>query len=245
MQGQLIFVVHGILVSQSYCSDGSPVAATVPPESAAVDPATVISPPPPKTRRTATKDRDIRTLELRSRSQIQIWNPPPQQPLTTIDVAIRTKPPLSSSSVAVTPLLHPNSSSSKRRQSPRLPPDNAKVQGLQIGGRVADSFGFKGAGQDGISSSGLASLEIGMDPAAFLEDHSAWDFCIPLIISQADVLCVFKLILQIAMSMSGHEHVQVEAVAIMITIVVRTDAYREREKWVYDVMGKGNVFHDS
>ncbi|GAB2212104.1 hypothetical protein Droror1_Dr00025450 [Drosera rotundifolia] len=109
--------------------------------------------------------------------------------------------------------------------------DNVKVQGLQIGSRVADSLGFKGAGQDGISSSGLAPLKIGIDPAAFLEDHSGWDFCAPLIISQADVLRVFKLMLQIVMSMNGHEHVQVEAVAIMMTIVVRTDAYREREKF--------------
>ncbi|KAL9249960.1 SENSITIVE TO UV 2-like protein [Drosera capensis] len=116
-------------------------------------------------------------------------------------------------------------------QSVLLFRDNVKVQGLQIGSRIADSLGFKGAGQDGISSSGLAPLKIGIDTAAFLEDHSGWDFCAPLIISRADVLRVFELMLQIAMSMSGHEHVQVEAVAIMITIVVRTDAYREREKF--------------
>ncbi|GAB4857903.1 hypothetical protein Ancab_015808 [Ancistrocladus abbreviatus] len=122
--------------------------------------------------------------------------------------------------------------------------DNVEVEGFCSGKDAADVCGsekrnFAGvydASRDVISRSGHTSFETKENHARLLDDNECWNFGITTLICHVDKVHLFRSMCKIAMKSTGQD-VQVAAVSVMKMILMRSNAYTER-----DMLGETIVF---
>jgi hypothetical protein len=123
--------------------------------------------------------------------------------------------------------------------------DNIKIEGLCSGGSLGGQDLFSVVSHEtshvGCSSHGIRSFDL-----KHLCKKRCWNADTSLLLTSVNWVSLFELMLRVAVS-NTEECVRLEAVSIMNVILMSTNAYTQREKWVLlplwlHILLKSNTF---